>query len=76
MRIFDLLARILLAAAGLVLVLKLYTAIVTSTEYVGTGQTWPFRAESIAGAVQDAGILLALAGGMLALDRLPWRPSG
>lgn len=69
MRIFDLLARILLAAAMVVLALKLYATLDSASGLPDSGGAWGYRADSIAGAIKDAGILLALAGGMLALDR-------
>jgi hypothetical protein len=69
MRIFEFLARILLAAAIVVLALKLYATLDSASELAGSADAWAYRADSIAGAIKDAGILLALAGGMLALDR-------
>jgi hypothetical protein len=73
MRIFDLLARILITAAVLVLALKCYAVFDTTSglddEFGGDDAAWAVRADVIASAIRDCGILLALAGGMVALDR-------
>jgi hypothetical protein len=73
MRIFDLLARILITAAVLVLALKSYAVFDTTSglddEFGGDDVVWAARADAIASAIRDCGILLALAGAMIALDR-------
>jgi hypothetical protein len=73
MRIFDLLARILITAAVLVLALKSYAVFDTSSAlddgFGGNNGAWAVRADGIAAAIRDFGILLALAGAMIALDR-------
>jgi hypothetical protein len=73
MRIFDLLARILITAAVLVLALKTYAVLDTTSALDeglgGGGDAWAIRADVFASALRDSGILLALAGAMIALDR-------
>jgi hypothetical protein len=70
MRFFDLLARLLLGAAVAVLVLRGYVALDTASasDELGGG-AGRIVADGIASALRDAGILLALAGAMIALDR-------
>jgi hypothetical protein len=77
MRVFELLARILLAAVVVVLVLRGYVAIETATaaDRFGSAEA-PIVADGIANGVRDAGILLALAGAMIALDRRSQPPAG
>lgn len=71
MGVFDLFARLLVVAAVAVLALRGYVAIDSA---IGLGDdvghsTTPLVADGIATALRDAGILLALAGAMIALDR-------
>jgi hypothetical protein len=73
MRIFDLLARMLITAAVLVLALKSYAVLDTTSNlddgFGGNNGVRAVRADVIATAIQACGILLALAGAMIALDR-------
>lgn len=75
MRVFIVFARILVTAAVLVLALRCYIAVesgsILDTIEVddGTSSASAVRADALAYGLRDFGILLGLAGAMIALDR-------
>lgn len=72
MRPFAVFARILITVAVLVLALRGYAPFETASTYADAspdGDIGGWMVDGIATALRDFGILLALAGAMIALDR-------